>query len=456
MWRKLHLLVSLVILASKIIKVESISTTTKTSSETSSKKTTLTPPVRVKNLDHWDDITLSTYLHINPKAPNIGESKKDDATTIPKETNDLPDAVIMFYAQWSQNSHSLAPLYDKIATLLNAGYADSNRIMALYDCERGTLSKQICQAAGVASYPTLMYVSQHTVFHDTDWFTSKLFGMKRSCGPMGCTKQSHTVKFQGDWRYGEEIYDWIIVMGGLSKWSKWSKSWKDSWNNRRKSGSKKLSAQPLPVGIPNSSSSGTSSTTSFSATTKPTSTGDEQVVTQLQSKLQEVQKKSKQYQDATKHAGLLIDSILFHGQTDSVTSKANQTLSDPFVIIHQGDLWNKFHMKLPKEESIILSCVMDLSVDYCTRHTLNKFKMNATKTTVSASSSSDNTTTTENTSVVLEEPYCNIIDNCLKNSFKPKECQPASCPFNNQLACKYVSSCLNSQVQEEYAVALGL
>jgi len=440
MGRKLLSWISLIILTIKINKIESSTTTT---TKTSDSKTTLTPPVRVKNLDYWDEITLSTYLHVDPKAPN--DSTNDEAV-ISKEISDLPDAVIMFYAQWSQNSHSLAPLYDKIATLVNAGYADSNRIMALYDCESNTLAKQICQAADVTTYPTLMYVSQDTVFHDTDWFTSKLFGLKRSCGPMGCTKKSHTVKFQGDWRYGEQIYDWIIVMGGLSKWSKWSKNWKDSWKNRRAGGSKKsLSAQPLPVGVSNNDS-GTSDTTS--STTKSTTTGDEQLVSQLQSKLEEVQKKSAHYQDATKHAGLLIDSILFHGQNDVSSSKTNgtSTSSDPFVIIHQGDLWNKFHMKLPKEESIILSCVMDLSIDYCTRHTINQLHTNTTL------APSENKTTNTN----VEEPFCNIIDKCLKDNFQPKECQPASCPFNNEFACNYVSSCLNSKVQKEYAIALKL
>jgi len=421
---KILLFVQILTTFLKINQVQG-STTTK-GNEPGSKKTTLKPPVRVKNLDHWDDLTISTYLHLDSKKSSNGLKKDKDAT--PEITTDLPDAVILFYAQWSQNSHSLAPLYDKIATLLNAGYADSNRIMALYDCERSTASKQICQEADVQSYPSLMYVSQNTVFHDTDWFTSKVFGVKRSCGPMGCTKQSHTVKFQGDWRYGEEIYDWIIVMGGLSKWSNWSTKWKDSWNRRAKGTKKALSAQPLPVGIPEVASSATTSTTK--------STENEQVA-QLQSKLEEMQKKSKKYQDATKHAGLLLDSILFHDKKE----KANETSTaskDPFAIIHEGDLWNKFNVKLPKEESIILSCVMDLSIDYCTRHVLNGLQTNAT--------------TTKND----EEPFCNIIDECLKNNFQPKECQPASCPFHNPLASNYVSSCLNEKVQKEYAVALGL
>jgi len=180
-------------------------------------------PFRNKNVDYWDDETLSAYLHIDPETLEKKKGKR----------NSLPDAVIMFYAQWCTNCHALAPLYDKIATLINAGFEDSNRLMVLYDCERTTNSKKICSNIGVTGYPTLMYISQQTRYIDSDWLTRTLFGVKRSCGPMGCTKQSHAVKFQGDWRYGDEILDWIAIMGGISSWKKWTNGLKESWKNRR-------------------------------------------------------------------------------------------------------------------------------------------------------------------------------------------------------------------------------
>ena len=55
-----------------------------------------------------------------------------------------------------------------------------------------------------------------------------------------------------------------------------------------------------------------------------------------------------------------------------------------------------------------------------------------------------------------DEPYCGIIENCIVSNFEEDECRPQMCPFVNDAACTYVTSCFDGPVQDEYGLALGL
>ena len=181
-------------------------------------------PFRHRNLDYWDAETLAAYLSVSPTHPHTPLTTNGD---IDNEDDNDPtpyyagnDAAVLLYAQWCQNCHALAPMWDQIAGIIHAGTTKSNVIMALFDCEQTPQHKTLCGAAGVTHYPTMLFIGKGT-YHDTDPVTSTLMGKDRSAGPMGRSPISHTVKFQGDWRYGEQVMDWISVMKGLSSYSKW-------------------------------------------------------------------------------------------------------------------------------------------------------------------------------------------------------------------------------------------
>ena len=66
-----------------------------------------TKVMRKDSLDHWDSDTLAYYLDNYPGY----------------------DLAVMFYATWDNNSHRLAPLWNQIAVLLDAGTTQSKLIM---------------------------------------------------------------------------------------------------------------------------------------------------------------------------------------------------------------------------------------------------------------------------------------------------------------------------------------
>jgi hypothetical protein len=53
------------------------------------------------------------------------------------------------------------------------------------------------------------------------------------------------------------------------------------------------------------------------------------------------------------------------------------------------------------------------------------------------------------------EPYCAILDTCVLTEFKEEACRPKTCPFENEAACRYLTTCLDPSWQQEYAEALG-
>jgi hypothetical protein len=53
-----------------------------------------------------------------------------------------------------------------------------------------------------------------------------------------------------------------------------------------------------------------------------------------------------------------------------------------------------------------------------------------------------------------DEPYCVLLDQCIVTNFVDPACQPQQCPFRNQAACQYLTSCLNPSLQKEYEQAI--
>ena len=53
---------------------------------------------------------------------------------------------------------------------------------------------------------------------ERDVLSSSVLGKDKSAGPYGATTLRRTVKFQGNWQYGDQLLDWVSIMKGLSSW----------------------------------------------------------------------------------------------------------------------------------------------------------------------------------------------------------------------------------------------
>ena len=385
---------------------------------------------RERNLDHWDADTLAYYLGI------------DETTGKVLETHEYPgyDAAVLFYAQWCNNCHAFAPSWDAIATHVHAGSASSKLMMAVFDCERDARHMQLCSAAGVQHYPTLMFIGDGT-YHDSDVVSRTLFGKKKSAGPAGPSPIPHTVKFQGQWQYADSVLDWIRLMQGFSRWHRWtSQGFLRHVRNGllgflRPNRLVKKKATSLPVGVP-TTTTGRSSSSSM----------DEQV-SLLQSQLKQSEEDGKLMERAAAHAGLLLDAILFPPKFQNATS-------DAFTVLNTTNAWDSTSQDLVHQ--VLRVCTVELSLDYCSRlstHVTNKYLDEMANATDFPSFPVIETLLKDR--IVQQEPYCGMFDDCLKENFSSSECKPTTCPFQDA-GCRYVSACLDSTIEREYAVALGL
>ena len=97
---------------------------------------------RERNLDHWDVPTAAAYLGLHPETlkplpqhaskelPSSSSDGSGDDTELLDEYVGH-DAAVLFYAQWCNNCHAVAPSWDAIATHVKAGARSSKLIMAV-------------------------------------------------------------------------------------------------------------------------------------------------------------------------------------------------------------------------------------------------------------------------------------------------------------------------------------
>lgn len=379
---------------------------------------------RERNLDHWDVDTAAAYLGLHPETLRPLPRYYDDTDTNngvhhPIASSDLivaedeyigHDAAILFYAQWDRNSHAVAPTWDAIATHLHAGSSiSSNLVMALFDCERNKRHVELCTTAGVQAYPTIMFVGSGT-FHDTDWLSRAVLGKDKSAGPFGATTLRRTVKFQGNWQYGDQILDWINIMKGLSSWNTVTESGplhmlrnglfrfltgggrggensRSSIKTRRRM--KGRGGGSLPVGVPPHFQSelrgggGGGSSNNIASTAASESA---KKIKNLEKELNATIKEKELYELAATHSNLLLDGLLFprnklhknattqgSNSSSSSNSTSSSTLSsssssaasssssssssqhrDPFAILTNSDGWFRnatFHSSSAKKSS---------------------------------------------------------------------------------------------------------
>lgn len=373
---------------------------------------------RERNLDHWDSDTLAYYL----------------------DEYQGNDVAIMFYAQWDRNSHALAPYWDRIATLLDAGNSGSRLIMSLFDCELNNAHTKLCNVLGVSAYPTLMFVGSGP-YHDTDPFTKMLFGSK-SAGIMGEAPIPNTVKFQGNWQYGDAILDWIRTMQALSNWHTWTTV---GFGRRLRNFllPPKKPKTALPIGIPGSRGAATA------ADGSATSASSDAKVIALEQTVEYLTNSTQQLERMVLRSASMLESVL-----------APASDQDVFALVDQTNAWKKETPPVPEKE-VLRNCVAEVSLDYCQRVS-TKLATDLVTELEAQGKSVEEMLAMENLEDIIfekiagKEPYCSILDECILSEFEDEKCRPKACPFKNQVACQYLTSCLDPELQQEYADALGL
>lgn len=474
------------------------------------------PPFRHRSLDYWDASTLAAYLSVSPTKPhkiismdvyddnidNDEDNNNNNNKKAVKKSSNMPvyagnDAAILFYAQWCQNCHSLAPMWDQIAEIIHAGTTKSNVIMTLFDCEQSEQHKSLCSTIGITHYPTLMFVGKGK-FHDTDPVTSTLMGKDRSAGHMGRSLLPNTVKFQGDWRYGEQIIDWITIMKGLSSWNQWMErngkndndgsfvgkmlKWlirpfspfKGSTSSTKSAGEKD---DQMPVGIPPEikmrqalAESQQSQGTNVGAGKASDSASLTQTIAEnkkLEKEKQELQDTKDLYEKSSTHASLLIDLLLFSPTVNETSSENtasdDKTKDEGTTTLQPGQdifkiltgTWDNYDKMAElmldstvedKTIPLLQSCTVDMTIDFCTRF-LTKKASDVTNFKL------ENMEQFMTELYEKEEPYCSIIENCLTSDFKVEGCVVETCPFVNSMGCRYINTCLDPELKEEYMKA---
>lgn len=182
----------------------------------------------------------------------------------------------------------------------------------------------------------------------------------------------------------------------------------------------------------------------------------------LELELNKTTEEKKLYEKAVTHSSYLLDGLLFKKNSSDEASPPR----DPFTILTNSDGWYQNATTLPEgspndeHPSILRSCTLELTIDYCTRITTRN--TNTYLEELAAIPESDPFPALEEIEATLmesikkEEPYCGIIEPCITSNYEGGECRVQQCPFNNEAACDYVGSCFDPKVQDEYGVALGL
>lgn len=378
-----------------------------------------TTKVRRENgLDHWDSDTLAYYLDNYPGH----------------------DLAVMFYAQWDTNSHQLAPYWNQIAHGMDAGSSQSKIIMALFDCELNNVHTQLCAAAGITHYPTMMFIGSGP-FYDSDPF-SKIFFGKKHAGMMGEAPIANTVKFQGNWQYLDSVKDWLKTMQALSRWHLWSTQGFGKKLRTFLLPSRKKNSQ-LPVGVPGGSLASSSGASGSS------STGGGASVAMLEKEVEAYKKATEDLTKVASRAATMMEGVLF-----------GEDSKDMFTYLDQRKAWESTTYE--NLDDIYRACVLEVSLDYCQRTAEPTSKKVVNELLSSDLSEAELQKASENVETLImeqlakDEPYCAILDQCIATDMKDQKCRPKKCPFNNELACRLLNSCEDPSIIKEYADVLKL
>jgi hypothetical protein len=267
---------------------------------------------------------------------------------------------------------------------------------------------------------------------------------------MGDAPIVNTVKFQGNWQYTDAVLDWIRTMQALSNWHMWTTH---GFGKRLRNffwPHGKTPNTPVPIGIPagkqiadNNSGGGPSTPTTMS------STADAAEVAALQQTVAALTTSTEQLENIALRTATMLESVLLP-----------MTTQDMFTLMEEAKAWTAKDADSPQKE-VLRNCLLELGLDYCDR-----VGVKVASELVNDLEAAGNTmeemlamTTLEQDVVdrlAKEEPYCAILNDCILSDMAGEKCRPSTCPFTNPAACSYMTSCLDPELQQAYAVALGL
>jgi len=310
---------------------------------------------------------------------------------------------------------------------------------------------ELCKSIKVTHYPTLMFIGSGP-FYDTDPITKLLLGKERSAGVMGESPVPNTIKFQGNWQYTDSILDWIKTMQALSRWHTWStKGFGKRLRNLILRG--KMQNEQLPLGVPgrSTSSSSSSSSSSTSSLKGGASAATDADIEYLQKQVEKWQNATDDITKVAVRTATMLDSVLFE----------NEKSTDMFTLLDERDAWKDMKSSTDLND-IYRFCVMEVALDYCQRLADTVGTKVVDKLIASDLSSDELLAASDNMETLIldelntQEPYCGILDTCIASDMKDESCRPKSCPFINENACRYTTSCYDPSVVVEYAEALKL
>ena len=422
--------------------------------------------MRPHNLDYLDVDTMNYYL----------EGPKKDY-----------DVAVLFYAQWCNNCHAFAPIWDKISRMIHAGSKDANLIMGLFDCEKDTKHAEVCSRAGVKHYPTITFFSL-----SGQTFRRKQKATTKNPYPM----PRHAIQFSGLWQYGDAVLDWIRTMTSLSAWHRAGLGQKLRSLFRKNKVPKK--DQLLPLGVPSardgsataaeqsSSWLGATGEEGASSGSATPSSDNSAALALAQQKLDDAKTKTQKLEEIAVRSNILMGSMLQPStvrKSSSARVASNSSLieatirmepeggksyTDAFMFLAETDGWGTNQTTtaaatgattddpvVSNADLVLRSCVMEISLDYCTRVTtqatldwIDSHESDLTEE-VMASLETDLLAAVEKS-----EPYCLVVESCIQQDFVSEECRPPTCPFQEDAACRYLSACFEPEIHLDYAKAL--
>ena len=344
-----------------------------------------------------------------------------------QETLDY-DVAIMFYAQWSSHCHTLAPMWDQISRVLQAGTKSSKIMIGLFDCEDSKEHEAVCQQLHIKQYPTLAYFSMAGKKHHLSMKSPK-----------------HVTQFKGNWQYGDAILDWVRAVSALSQYhrSGWGNKVRNmifgSSSRNKKMGrdaAKQTAAEQLPVGVPQTMSDTL--------------------------ELQSLRKEMNQTVSLAVRTSAMMQ-VLFVPVRDKdhrypILSDSHKNYTDMYAMLQDMDAWGK--QSLQTTNMVLRTCVTELTMDYCDRMAtqymeswIDTWPLNQTIT----DEVFDEYQYQMSKYINQTEPQCQyyVVQNvCTVSNFTNPLCQPKTCPFQDRTACRFLTACLTESLQTEYAAAL--
>jgi hypothetical protein len=312
---------------------------------------------------------------------------------------------------------------------------------------------------------------------------------------MGAKLMRRGVKFQGNWQYGNAILDWIRTMQALSNWHTWTT---EGLGRRLRNmflpfAKKRNPITPLPIGIPpptttlnrgsKSSSASTSTSTNSSSFGQPSQEQQQQQqhrITELEHQVEELNTISDIFTAILAHVNLMLNAAVYpisssklddDGQskreTTAVGTNKKRPYTDMYACMYQTKGRENENNAATDDDyyddvDVIYTCVLETAMDYCerVRHHVTKNIMDALKKDGTWATFNFDKLEEKELGVALdcfeaeysEEPYCTIVDECMGDGgITNGRCRPATCPFHDEIACRFLTRCLDPEWKAVYA-----